>query len=60
MALQVRTIRLPDKVWEDLEDEAMRQGISVAHLIRNVLLLYLNAERPASKRRASKKRGEGN
>ena len=39
--MQPRTIRLPESVWERAEEESLKQGISCAHWIRDVLLLHI-------------------
>ena len=41
MALKATTVRMSDDLWSLLEDEAARQGISAAHLVRDAVLLRL-------------------
>ena len=41
MALKATTVRMSDDLWSLLEDEAARQRISAAHLVRDAVLLRL-------------------
>ena len=48
MGLKATTVRMSEDLWELLEEEAVRQGISAAHLVRDAVLLrlgYLSAAR---------------
>ena len=41
MGLRATTVRMSEDLWELLEEEAARQGTSVAHLVRDSVLLRL-------------------
>jgi hypothetical protein len=41
MALKATTVRMSEDLWTLLEDEAARQGISAAHVVRDSVLLRL-------------------
>ena len=41
MALKATTLRMSEDLWELLEEEAARQGVSAAHLVRDSVLLRL-------------------
>ena len=41
MGLKATTVRMSEDLWELLDEEAGRQGISVAHLVRDSVLLRL-------------------
>src|SRR5688500_3549088 len=48
MGLKATTVRMSEDLWELLEEEAGRQGISAAHLVRDSVLLrlgHLSAQR---------------
>lgn len=48
MGLKATTVRMSEDLWELLEEESARQGISAAHLVRDAVLLrlgYLSAAR---------------
>ena len=48
MGLRATTVRMSEDLWELLEEEAGRQGVSVAHLVRDSVLLrlgHLSAQR---------------
>jgi GAF domain-containing protein len=48
MGLKATTLRMSEDLWDLLEEEAARQGISAAHLVRDAVLLrlgHLAAER---------------
>jgi len=41
MALKATTLRMSEDLWELLEEEAARQGVSAAHVVRDSVLLRL-------------------
>jgi GAF domain-containing protein len=41
MGLKATTVRMSEDLWELLEEEAARQGVSAAHLVRDSVLLRL-------------------
>ena len=48
MGLKATTVRMSEDLWELLEEESARQGVSAAHLVRDAVLLrlgYLSAAR---------------
>ena len=48
MGLKATTVRMSEDLWELLEEESARQGISAAHLVRDAVLLrlgYLSSQR---------------
>ena len=48
MGLKATTLRMSEDLWDLLEEEAARQGVSAAHLVRDAVLLrlgHLSAER---------------
>ena len=48
MGLKATTLRMSEDLWELLEAEAVRQGVSAAHVVRDAVLLrlgHLSAER---------------
>jgi GAF domain-containing protein len=48
MGLKATTVRMSEDLWELLEEESARQGVSAAHLVRDAVLLrlgHLSAQR---------------
>jgi GAF domain-containing protein len=48
MGLKATTLRMSEDLWDLLEEEAARQGVSAAHVVRDAVLLrlgHLSAER---------------
>jgi GAF domain-containing protein len=48
MGLKATTVRMSEDLWDLLEEEAARQGVSAAHVVRDAVLLrlgHLSAER---------------
>lgn len=47
-----RTIRFPDWLWDAIEDAATKEGVSVAHYIRDILLQHfvMETRKPPAKR----------
>ena len=41
MALKVTMLRMSEDLWDLLEEEAARQGVSAAHVVRDSVLLRL-------------------
>src|SRR3954453_20978156 len=47
MGLKATTVRMSEDLWELLEEEAARQGVSAAHVVRDSVLLRLGHLSPA-------------
>lgn len=40
---EIRSIRLPPSVWEKVEDQAAREGLSVHAAVRHAVLIWLRS-----------------